>query len=238
MKQRLVKYSALSLFIALALNCTKSQMPDTAPIVPAPASDSIHYLALGDSYTIGQSVEATERFPYLTAALLRYRHLPVAEPRYIATTGWTTANLLTAINAATNLKTYDVVSLLIGVNDQYQQLDTAGYRTRFIQLLQKAISLAGNRKARVFVLSIPDYSATPFVAAAGKARIHDEINAFNAINKEITLADSITYIDITPLTREAATDGTLLAHDNLHYSAKEHQLWAELLAPAIQKALQ
>lgn len=205
--------------------------------MPAPA-DSLHYLALGDSYTIGQNVAIQERFPHLTVELLRMQNIPMAEPRYIATTGWTTANLLTAITTERNLKTYDAVSLLIGVNDQYQHLDTAGYRTRFTQLLDKAVALAGNRKSRVFVLSIPDYSATPFVAKADKARIHHEISLFNAINKQITLFHDIAYIDITPLTYEAATDATLLANDQLHYSGKEHQQWAALLAPAIQKSVQ
>jgi lysophospholipase L1-like esterase len=129
------------------------------------------------------------------------------------------------------------VSLLIGVNDQYQRLDTAGYRMRFTQLLQKAVALAGNRRNRVFVLSIPDYSATPFVNEGDKARVRTEIDAFNAINKEVTISYDISYTDITPATREADTDVSLLANDRLHYSAKAHGQWAELVAPAMIEAL-
>lgn len=195
------------------------------------------YLALGDSYTIGQGVQTVDRFPHITASVLRQQNVPLEDPQYIAKTGWTTANLQTAINQAPP-GTYDVVSLLIGVNDQYQGLDTAGYRIRFTQLINKAISLAGNNVKNVFVLSIPDYSATPFVAAASKASISKEIDNYNAINKQITLGYNIAYIDITKLTKDVANDTSLLASDGLHYSGKEHQKWAELLAPLIKVALQ
>lgn len=212
--------------------------PDATITTPDPQGKTLHYLALGDSYTIGQSVSEADRFPFRTTALLRAQNIAIADPEYIATTGWTTEDLLTAIQKKEPLGTYDVVTLLIGVNDQYQQLDTAGYRHRFRQLLDKAIALAGNRINRVFVLSIPDYSATPFVVAESKARVHSQIDGFNAINKEITLTRNVAYIDITPLTREVAMDKTLLASDGLHYSGKEHKKWAELLAPVIAKNLQ
>ncbi len=168
---------------------------------------------------------------------LRNENLNINDPQYIATTGWTTLNLINAINSNT-LGTYDAVSLLIGVNDQYQGVDTAVYRIRFLQLLNKAIELTGSRSDRVFVLSIPDYSATPFVPAGEKQRVSHEIDQFNSINKQLTLEKNIIYIDITPLTREAMNDGSLLASDQLHYSAKEHQMWADLLVPHMNKALQ
>lgn len=211
---------------------------DAPPPAMPPDSNALRYLALGDSYTIGESVAITERFPYHTVLLLRDQGIAISNPDYIATSGWTTANLLFAIDANARLGTYDVVSLLIGVNDQYQGKDTAGYRTRFTQLVEKAIALAGNRVQRVFVLSIPDYSATPFVPSASKAKVQEEINAFNAINKQVTHYYNISYVDITPLTREAANDASLLASDNLHYSGKEHRLWAEALAPEVKQALE
>jgi lysophospholipase L1-like esterase len=126
---------------------------------------------------------------------------------------------------------------LIGVNDQYQRLDTAGYRQRFGQLLFRAIELAGNRKGRVFVLSIPDYSFTPFVSEPQKERVRTEIDAFNRINKEITLGQGVQYVEITSSTREAINDPGLLASDKLHYSGKEHLRWAALLVPVIKDAL-
>jgi lysophospholipase L1-like esterase len=235
MKKTVFNGVLLILSFAVFINCdTPAMPPDTA----TPKGTTLRYLALGDSYTIGESVAANERFPYYTTALLRAKNIAVADPEYIATTGWTIENLLAAINKQAPSETYDIVTLLIGVNDQYQHLDTAGYRTRFRQLLDKAVALAGNRSNRVFVLSIPDYSATPFVVAENKIRVHTEINAFNAINKEITLRNNVAYINITPLTREATTDKSLLASDGLHYSGKEHQKWAEMLAPVIARKLQ
>jgi len=233
----------ISLFVGFLISfglgipaCTKTT-GNTNSIANSQPSTNRTYLALGDSYTIGQGVQPAERFPYLTAALLRQQNIPINDPLYIAMTGWTTLNLQNAINQTT-LGTYDVVSLLIGVNDQYQGLDTAGYRLRFTQLINKAVSLAGNNAKKVFVLSIPDYSVTPFVSAASKSRVSREIDEFNAINKQIALGYNIAYIDITPLTREVANDPSLLANDGLHYSGKEHQKWAELLAPLVKAVLQ
>ncbi len=241
MKRILILISSNVLIFSLLYlcACTKKSSNYTGMTETAPHDSSAKkkYLALGDSYTIGQNVEANERFPFLTVALLQQHQLFFSDPQYIATTGWTTINLQNAIKAQALNPQYDVVSLLIGVNDQYQGLDTAGYRLHFTQLLTKSISLAGNRAGRVFVLSIPDYSATPFVPAPEKARVSREIDGFNAINKEISLQYNVTYIDITPSTRLAYNDATLLASDGLHYSAKEHQKWAELLAAAIEKAL-
>jgi lysophospholipase L1-like esterase len=231
--------STLFLIGILLAACGKQNLPsvNTTPTAMPILSAPLHYLALGDSYTIGQGVSETERFPYLTVAILRKQNIQFNAPKYIATTGWTTANLQAAIEAGATLHTFDVVSLLIGVNDQYQHLDTAGYKLRFEQLLQKAIALAGERTTHVFVLSIPDYSATPFVADTDKARVQNDLQLFNAINKEVSLHYKVTYIDITPLTREAAADLSLLADDQLHYSAKAHQQWAERLAEAIRQSL-
>lgn len=231
-----------TVLIGLVINmpgCTKN----VSVSIPANEANPVHalpykrYLALGDSYTIGQSVAPKERFPYLVDSLLRKQNIPIKDPKYIATTGWTTLNLLNAINAAGTLGTFDAVTLLIGVNDQFQRMDTAAYRTRFTQLLLKGIKLTGNNPSKVFVLSIPDYSATPYVDERQKQRVSREIDQFNAINKEVTLNHGIIYVDITPLTREAAHDSTLLCSDELHYSAKEHQKWAELLAPLMKNVL-
>ncbi len=195
------------------------------------------WLALGDSYTIGQSVNENERFPAQTISLLKNDKLLFKKPEYIATTGWTTLNLLDAIASQNPQAPYDVVSLLIGMNDQYQHMDTAGYRIHFIQCIEKAIALAGNKKEHVFVISIPDYSVTPFAQNTDTTQIRKELDEFNAINKEVTLLYKISYTDITPLTREAKNDASLIAGDGLHPSAKEYAKWAQLLAAEIEKVL-
>ncbi len=191
------------------------------------------YLALGDSYTIGESVKKTERFPDQTVALLHAAGWNMAAAEYIARTGWTTEDLQDALKNAKLRPPYDIVSLLIGVNDQYQGMDTTGYRQRFTQLLRNAIRLAGQQVKHVFVLSIPDYSVTPF--GRGDQKIRIEIDGFNSINRQIALDYQVNYLDITPISRKAATDQSLTANDGLHPSAKQYQEWAFLLAAAIQK---
>ena len=196
------------------------------------------YLALGDSYTIGQSVPEQARFPAQTVALLRQSNIPIRTPVYVAATGWTTLNLMDAIKSAQLLPSYDVVSLLIGVNDQYQLRDTTNYRQRFTALLNKAISLAKNNSKRVFVLSIPDYSVTPFVPAQNKEAVSRQIDLFNAINKQVAEQYQVSYTDITPGSREGATNPSLIANDQLHPSGSEYAKWAALLAPKIKQVLQ
>ena len=197
--------------------------------VPAASASAKTYLALGDSYTIGQSVSVQERFPVQTAQWLSARGINMVTPEIIATTGWTTTNLSNAIAQRNISGPYSVVSLLIGVNDQYQMNDTSGYRARFTGLLNTSVNLAGNQRDHVFVISIPDYSVTPFAANADTAAIHRQIDQFNAINKQVTAQNLCNYLDITPSTREALNDPTLLAADGLHPSGKEYKKWAERL---------
>ncbi len=256
---RLSSFVSLLLVLLVCVSCGKSDTITPGPIVP-PVTDTIpiidttlhtdtthvpdttakheySFLALGDSYTIGQSVASYERFPAQTVQLLRLDNVLIADPLYIATTGWTTINLMQAINATQLSPGYDVVTLLIGVNDQYQRRDTTGYAANFEALLLRSIYLAGNKKDHVFVLSIPDYSATPFVPEANKAFVRMQIDQFNAINLRITLQYGVSYTDITPSTRLAATDNTLIAYDNLHPSGKEYKVWADSLAPKIKAVL-
>ena len=203
-----------------------------------PNNETKTFLALGDSYTIGESVAVTDRFPAQTAALLRQDGLKIADPVYIARTGWTTTNLQQAINAQNLAPNYDIVTLLIGVNDQYQRMDTSGYTSRFTQLLQKAIELARGNKRHVFVVSIPDYSVTPFVPASDKQRVSTEVDWFNRINKRITESFGVSYTDITPSSREGSSNPSLIANDGLHPSGLEYRKWAQLLAPKIKAVLQ
>lgn len=219
------------------LQSCKKDSPAGRPPVVIDNPKPVRYLALGDSYTIGQGVSEMERFPFYTVQALRAQGIAIEKPDYIATTGWTTGNLLAAINAAAPPK-YDFVTLLIGVNDQYQGVDTALYRVRFVQLLVKAKALVSERLERVVVLSIPDYSATPFVHPTNKAAVSKEIDEFNAINKDETIRQGIPYIDITPSTRRAAVDGSLLAPDSLHYSGRAHEQWAQSVAATVKTTLQ
>lgn len=223
------------LAVLLIAGCSKKQTnPGTTTTPPAAVAKT--FLALGDSYTIGQGVAASERFPAQTAEWLRLNGINFSALDYIATTGWTTPNLQNAINTQAPV-IHDVVTLLIGVNDQYQTHDTTGYRQRFTALLDKSIQLAKGKKENVFVLSIPDYSVTPFAAGYDTALIRQEIDAFNSINKNVTNQYGIVYLDITPSTREAKTNRALLATDGLHPSGLEYKKWADRLGPLMLPVL-
>jgi len=193
------------------------------------------YLALGDSYTIGQSVTEPERFPKQTVSLLRSQGIKINDPKIIATTGWTTKNLIDAINTTTLQNNYDVVSLLIGVNNQYQGRSIDEYKTEFTILLNRAIQYAGSKSTHVFVLSIPDYSVTPFAQSSDTAKIAREIDQFNVENKKITIQLGVNYLDITQISRE--NDPALIAGDGLHPSGKQYKRWADLLAPMVKNVI-
>lgn len=198
---------------------------------PLPIQDTTFtYLALGDSYTIGESVAAQERFPEQAVALLAGKGIRVAAPRIIAITGWTTDELAQAIQAADIKTTYNMVTLLIGVNNQYRGRSLEEYRIQFTQLLEQAIAFAGGDVRRVVVLSIPDWGVTPYAEGRDRAQIATEIDAFNAANKAITLQYGAGYLDITPMSRQGKTDATLQAADGLHPSGRQYTLWAQQLS--------
>jgi lysophospholipase L1-like esterase len=197
------------------------------------AQKTISYLALGDSYTIGESVPIYENFPYQTVQLLRAKGLQVQAPEIVARTGWTTDELMAGIEKTTLLKEYDLVSLLIGVNNQYRGRSLQEFGEQFEMLLNKAISFAGGKKEHVFVISIPDWGATPFAAGRDRKKIEEEINAFNALKKKITVEKGISFIEITEGSRAATNDENLVAKDKLHPSGKEYAKWAEKLSVAI-----
>lgn len=191
------------------------------------------YLALGDSYTIGESVLTAENFPNQTAQLLRNRGYDFKSPEIVATTGWTTDELQTNINNRTFSAPYDVVTLLIGVNNQYRGRSVDTYKPEFENLLKQAIQFAGGKTEHVIVLSIPDWGITPFAAGRDRGQIAREIDEHNNANKAISEKYNVNYIDITPWTREAANDLSLVAADGLHPSAKEYKRWSEILADKI-----
>ena len=188
----------------------------------------INYLALGDSYTIGESVAEKDRWPNQLADQLK-----IPRPKIIATTGWRTDDLSNAIKSAELKDEYDMVSLLIGVNNQYQGKSTAQYEIEFEELLKTSIKLAKGKTKNVFVVSIPDYGFTPY----GKPKqetITKQIDEFNAINKRITEKYKITYINITEISRKGLEDPTLVAEDGLHPSGKMYSLWVELIRKALK----
>lgn len=195
---------------------------------------TITYLAIGDSYTIGEQVLAKDNFPSQVYSLMKKEYPELAEPRIIAKTGWTTDELEDGIKAANKAEplqnSYDFVSLLIGVNNQYRGRSVENYKPEFEELLKKAIRFAGNNADHVVVVSIPDWGVTPFAEGRNRKQIAKEIDAYNAAAKEICNNYSVHYIDITPWTREAANDNSLLAADGLHPSGKEYERWAEKIA--------
>lgn len=233
------------IFVALLIlvGCSKKEVEMQTPITttPGPHDSSISphngiYLALGDSYTIGQSVDSAQRFPAQAAALVNADSIHINGIQYIAASGWTTLNLQNAINIINPQGPYVAVSLLIGVNDQYQRRDTVGYRQQFLQLLTTAVRLAGYNNNHVFVLSIPDYGVTPF----GQQMIgtSQQIDQFNAINKQVTDALGISYTDVTGISRNNAGNNAMLSPDGLHPSGAQYAQWAAALAPVMKKALQ
>ena len=198
---------------------------------------SLSYLALGASYTIGEGVDEHERWPVQLAKTLRERRTDLADPRIIARTGWTTEELLTAIGDSGVAGTWDLVTLLAGVNDQYRGYGAGRYKTTFAELLERASGFAKLPK-RLIVLSIPDWGVTPFAASRdGRDLIGKEIDNFNRIAAELATGAGAAFVDITPLTKLAATDGTLLVSDGLHPSGIMYRMWVERVLPVAARAL-
>ena len=196
---------------------------------------TLTYLALGDSYTIGESLPQKDNFPNQAVQLLSEAGFFIEPPTIIAKTGWTSEELQWGIGNRSIQPRYDIVSLLIGVNNQYRNGELSVYSKQFEELLQQAIQFAGDMPAHVFVLSIPDWGMTPFAEGKDRESIAKEINSFNFINKSISRKWKVNYIDITAGSREAGHDHTLVTSDGLHPSAREYKRWAEKLAAGIQQ---
>ncbi len=201
------------------------------------STDSLSYLALGDSYTIGESVAESDRWPVQLTQTLSDQGTAVAPPRIIARTGWTTDELQAAIAAENITQTYDLVSLLIGVNNQYRGYPIDQFTKEFEELLDQAIVFAGGQIDRVFVVSIPDYGVTPFAQSKNPAKIATEIDQYNQLSAEIAERKGVAYYDITPISRVAAEDASLIATDGLHPSGQMYSQWVELIAAQIAAKL-
>ncbi len=207
--------------------------------MPTPAAPTLHYLALGDSYTIGEGVGEPGRWPMQLARALRADGIALADPRIIAATGWTTDELSAAIDAAEPPGAFDLVSLLVGVNNQYRGRDVADYRDEFDGLLARAIGFARGRADRVLVLSIPDWGVTPFAIQSGRDRslIARELDAFNAVARAACDARGVAFVDITPASRALGGEVAMLADDGLHPSAAMYAEWTRLARPVARRLL-
>jgi len=192
------------------------------------------YLALGDSYTIGEGVLLTQTFPYQAVQLLRSQGLPFTAPEIIARTGWTTDELDQAISAVRLLHPYDLVTLLIGVNNQYRGRSSEEYKDQFKVLLQKAIRFAGQEVRRVFILSIPDWGVSPFATDRNREAIARQIDEFNTLAAGIAREHQVSFIDIT---RHSRQQGQSFTADGLHPSADQYRYWAEKLVEQLAPQL-
>ncbi|KOP38675.1 SGNH/GDSL hydrolase family protein [Flavobacterium sp. WLB] len=216
--------------------------PPTTQIPTTPISKSVNYLALGDSYTIGQSVCETCRYPEQLKTSLKAIYPETSfSLKVIATTGWTTNNLLTAIKEQNPDSNYDLVTLLIGVNNQYQGRDFSIYEKEFPELVTKAIALAKGDKKNVVVLSIPDYAYTSFgmmFGTDGRMKITEEINKYNAFAENYCMINNITFVSITDITRNGLINTSLVASDGLHPSESAYAMFVERILPKVKMALQ
>lgn len=195
------------------------------------------YLSLGDSYTIGESVAPEERWSIILSDMLRKNGIDMSDPEIIARTGWTTAELMDGIKSRNPQGAYNLVSLLIGVNNQYRGQSLERYRNELHELLKQAIGFAGGNNDRVFMLSTPDWGVTPFAKGSNQAKIENEIDAFNQVAQEECKKLEIAFVDITPLSRTAKNDISQIANDGLHFSGKMYRQWAEKTLPTVQRLL-
>jgi lysophospholipase L1-like esterase len=227
-------------FLAILLciwACTNSSepIPTSVPVpvgssVPAPdprREPTKTYLSLGDSYTIGESVAENERWSVQLVEILNANNLGLKPPEIIARTGWTTYHLKTTLKASPpQLKNYDMVSMLIGVNNQYRGESKTIFREDFRELLQLCIGYAGGNKQKVFVLTIPDWGTTPFASGVNKQSISSDIESFNIIIKDEARSAGVPIVELFDLSQFAASDASMVAVDRLHFSGKMYRLWA------------
>lgn len=211
----------------------------TAVMARAQAHEPLRYLALGDSYTIGEGIDAPGRWTHQLAAALRADGIALADPVTIARTGWTTDELDAAIDAAAPAADYDFATLLIGVNNQYRGRDVDEYAREFDALLTRAIGFAGGHAQRVLVLSIPDWGATRFGRESGRdlAQIARELDAYNAAARAACKRHGVAFVDITPVSRAHREDDAMLAADGLHPSAAMQTLWMREALPVARRML-
>ncbi len=235
-----MKLIFFAIILTTALNGCKVQSNQINPPENINLKTNTHtftYLALGDSYTIGESVDLDKNFPNQLVTALKNDSTSIEQAKIIAKTGWTTDDLISAIKTSELKSKYDFVTLLIGVNNQYRGYDIEIYKLEFRQLLQTAIAKVGGNPQKVFVLSIPDYGVTPFAQNSDREKIGKEIDQYNQIALDISKELKANYLDITPISRLAKNDNLLIANDGLHPSAKMYQLWVAELVKQVKNVL-
>ncbi|MFZ6019451.1 MAG: SGNH/GDSL hydrolase family protein [Chloroflexota bacterium] len=200
---------------------------------------ALRYLALGDSYTIGEGVKNEDSFPYQLIKALEEDGFSFNQPQVIARTGWTTDELIRAIEKDQPQGTYDLVTLLIGVNNQFRGYSMEIYRSEFRELLNRSIQYADNQAGCVVVLSIPDWGVTPIARTMGveRGQVSSQIDRFNDINREEAELAGVRYVDVTGISRTAADDSSLIAEDGLHPSSIMYQAWVESVLPEAKACL-
>ena len=229
----MIKIFFASALISTLLGC-KTQHDSTPVKVTTAVNEGLSYIALGDSYSIGESVLESERWPNQLSVALTKEGFTISKTQFIAQTGWTTRNLMDAISKKSPEK-HDLVSLSIGVNNQYQHLPFDQFKMEFVQLLKIAVAIAKS-KEQVFVVSIPDYGFTP-VGNSDKERIGKELDEYNTFMKQECDNNNIPFIDITVISRELGSSEGALSGDNLHPSGIQYAKWVEIISPEVIKLL-
>lgn len=233
---RIITYCLIS--IAFLSQCTSSPHTNNVADLAKTYDSPIKYLALGDSYTIGESVTEEGRWPVQLSDSLQKRGIETTEVNIIARTGWTTEELQKGILDNPPQPPYDLVSLLIGVNNQFRGYDIEIYRSEFRELLEQAIGFANNDSSNVFVVSIPNYGVTPFGQTRGEDKIRQELHEYDVIAKEIAIEYGIPFINITPISEKAKTDTSLIASDKLHPSSSMYSEWVHEMLPTVLSILE
>jgi len=236
MPYSLLLLSAISLGI-LSINFSIATENGNTGLNKKYKQKAIKILALGDSYTVGEGVDKDKSWPSMLAYKLEQRDILVEDLEIIARTGWTSSNLINAVLSSKLKQNYDIVTLLIGVNDQFQGLSQNSYASNFRILLNKAIDFTGGNTKRVIVISIPDYGVTPFGKRYGKNKVGKETDNFNLINREISVSMGVQYVNVTEISRRALNEPTLLAQDGLHPSEKMYSEWVGLILPIVINSL-
>ncbi len=226
------------LIIAFLSQCASSPQTNIPQNVSPSYPDSIKYLALGDSYTIGESVVEELRWPVQLVDSLKKDGINTTELKIIARTGWTTSELQSGIVSNPPSPPYDLVSLLIGVNNQYRGYNIEIYRKEFRELIEHAIGFADGDSSKVFVVSIPNYGVTPFGQTRGEEKIRQELLEYDTIAEEISSEYGIPFVNITPISENAKEDPTLIADDQLHPSGKMYSLWVQEMLPVVLSLLE